>query len=116
MAFELHITCSKDIERLSIDFSDGTSSIVSKNDNENQNVKEKKEVRENRETRNVQTYPKTKPKEDKESRRPLDTYLDTEDDVKQTTQSSSAQEKIVLPVIPDKQSFKVADELQNLDI
>lgn len=110
MAFELHITCSKDIERLSIDFSDGTSSIVSKNDNENQKPKETKENRENKQ------YPKTKPKEEKESRRPLDTYLDTEDDVKQTNQSSSAQEKIVLPVIPDKQSFKVADELQNLDI
>ena len=80
MGFELHITCSKDIDELHINFSDGTSSVVSKNDNENQNVKEKKEVRENRETRNVQTYPKTKPKEDKESRRPLDTYLDTEDD------------------------------------
>lgn len=116
MSFRLLIECSKDIDELHINFSDGTSSVVGKNDNDYQNVKEKKEVRENRETRNVQTYPKTKPKEDKESRRPLDTYLDTEDDVKQTNQSSSAQEKIVLPVIPDKQSFKVADELQNLDI
>lgn len=113
MGFELHITCSKDIDELHINFSDGTSSVVSKNDNENQNVKEKKEVRENRETRNVQTYPKTKPKEDKESRRPLDTYLDTEDDSRDVQKK---QEKIELPVIPDKQSFKVADELQNLDI
>ena len=113
MGFELHITCSKDIDELHINFSDGTSSVVSKNDNENQNVKEKKEVRENRETKNVQTYPKTKPKEDKESRRPLDTYLDTEDDSRDVQKK---QEKIELPVIPDKQSFKVADELQNLDI
>lgn len=111
--FELHISCSKDIDELHINFSDGTSSVVSKNDNENQNVKEKKEVRENRETRNVQTYPKTKPKEDKESRRPLDTYLDTEDDSRDVQKK---QEKIELPIIPDKQSFKVADELQNLDI
>ena len=111
--FELHISCSKDIDELHINFSDGTSSVVSKNDNENQNVKEKKEVRENRETKNVQTYPKTKPKEDKESRRPLDTYLDTEDDSRDVQKK---QEKIELPVIPDKQSFKVADELQNLDI
>lgn len=110
MGFELHITCSKDIDELHINFSDGTSSVVSKNDNENQNVKEKKE---NRETKNVQTYPKTKPKEDKESRRPLDTYLDTEDDSRDVQKK---QEKIELPVIPDKQSFKVADELQNLDI
>lgn len=113
MGFELHISCSKDIDELHINFSDGTSSVVSKNDNENQNVKEKKEVRENRETKNVQTYPKTKPKEDKESRRPLDTYLDTEDDSRDVQKK---QEKIELPVIPDKQSFKVADELQNLDI
>ena len=110
MGFELHITCSKDIDELHINFSDGTSSVVSKNDNENQNVKEKKE---NRETKNVQTYPKTKPKEDKVSRRPLDTYLDTEDDSRDVQKK---QEKIELPVIPDKQSFKVADELQNLDI
>lgn len=111
--FELHISCSKDIDELHINFSDGTSSVVSKNDNEYQNAKEKKEVRENRETRNVQTYPKTKPKEDKESRRPLDTYLDTEDDSQDVQKK---QEKIELPIIPDKQSFKVADELQNLDI
>ncbi len=113
MSFELHITCSKDIDELHINFSDGTSSVVSKNDNDYQNVKEKKEVRENRETRNGQTYPKTKPKEDKESRRPLNTYLDTEDDSRDVQKK---QEKIELPVIPDKQSFKVADELQNLDI
>lgn len=111
--FELHISCSKDIDELHINFSDGTSSVVSKNDNEYQNAKEKKEVRENRETRSVQTYPKTKPKEDKESRRPLDTYLDTEDDSRDVQKK---QEKIELPIIPDKQSFKVADELQNLDI
>ena len=110
MSFRLLIECSKDIDELHINFSDGTSSVVSKNDNDYQKPKETKENRENKQ------YPKVKPKEEKENRRPLDTYLDTEDDVKQTTQSSSAQEKIVLPVIPDKQSFKVADELQNLDI
>lgn len=110
MSFRLLIECSKDIDELHINFSDGTSSVVSKNDNDYQKPKETKENRENKQ------YPKVKPKEEKENRRPLDTYLDTEDDVKQSTQSSSAQEKIVLPVIPDKQSFKVADELQNLDI
>lgn len=110
MSFRLLIECSKDIDRLSIDFSDGTSSVVSKDDNDYQKPKEPKENREHKQ------YPKVKPKEEKENRRPLDTYLDTEDDVKQSTKSSSAQEKIALPVIPDKQSFKVADELQNLDI
>jgi hypothetical protein len=110
MSFRLLIECSKDIDELHINFSDGTSSIVSKDDNNYQKPKELKENREHKQ------YPKVKPKEEKENRRPLDTYLDTEDDVKQTNQSSSAQEKIALPVIPDKQSFKVADELQNLDI
>lgn len=110
MSFRLLIECSKDIDELHINFSDGTSSIVSKDDTDYQKPKEPKENREPKQ------YPKVKPKEEKENRRPLDTYLDTEDDVKQSTQSSSAQEKIVLPVIPDKQSFKVADELQNLDI
>ena len=109
MPFELHISCSKDIDELHINFSDGTSSVVSKNDNDYQNKKEKKELREPKEQ--VQTYSKTKPKEEKEFRRPLDTYLDTEEDVIQ-----KKQDKIELPVIPDKQSFKVADELQNLDI
>ena len=109
MSFELHISCSKDIDELHINFSDGTSSVVSKNDNDYQNKKEKKETKEVKEQ--IQTYPKVKQKEEKEFRRPLDTYLDTEEDVVQ-----KKQDKIELPVIPDKQSFKVADELQNLDI
>ena len=107
--FELHISCSKDIDELHINFSDGTSSVVSKNDNDSQNKKEKKETKEVKEI--VQSFQKTKQKEEKEFRRPLDTYLDTEEDVVQ-----KKQDKIELPVIPDKQSFKVADELQNLDI
>ena len=110
MSFRLLIECSKDIDELHINFSDGTSSFVSKDDNDYQKPKEQKENREHKQ------YPKVKPKEERENRRPLDTYLDTEDDVTRTSQSSSAQEKITLPVIPDKQSFKVADELQNLDI
>lgn len=114
MSFRLLIECSKDIDELHINFSDGTSSIVSKDDNDYQKPKELKEHREHREQKEKQ-YPKVKPKEEKEHRRPLDTYLDTEDGVKQSSQSS-AQEKITLPIIPDKQSFKVADELQNLDI
>lgn len=108
MSFRLLIECSKAIDELHINFSDGTSSIVSKDDNEYQKPKEHREQKENREHKQ---YPKVKPKEEKENRRTLDTYLDTEDDVVQTKQ-----EKIQLPVIPDKESFKVADELQNLDI
>lgn len=99
MSFRLLIECTKDIDELHINFSDGTSSVVSKDN------KPKQEKSENNES-----IKNSKPKE-KEHRKSLDTYLDTEDDI-----TPIKSEKIELPVIPDKQSFKVADELQNLDI
>lgn len=98
MAFELHISCSKDIDELHINFSDGTSSVVSKNDNDYQKPKEKQQV-------------KVKHKEEKEVRKPLDSYLDTSDEICETNK-----EKIELPVIPDKTTVKIASELQNFDI
>lgn len=39
--FELHITCTKDIDKLSIDFSDGTSIVQESNPKENKEPKEK---------------------------------------------------------------------------
>lgn len=101
MSFELHITCSKDIDELHINFSDGTSSVVSKNDNDYQKPKEKQ----------TEKYTKTKPKEEKEVRKPLDSYLDTSDEIHEINK-----EKIELPVIPDKTTVKIASELQNFDI
>lgn len=90
--FELHITCSKNIDNLAINFSDGTSVIT-------ESSKEPKE-------------PKIKEvKEPKEPRRKLDTYLDTEDDYEIT------QDVVEKPIIQDVQRpAKVSDELQNLDL
>lgn len=93
--FELHITCSKDIDNLAINFSDGTSVITESS----------KEIKE----------PKIKevnePRVPKEPRKKLDTYLDTEDDYEMT------QEVVQKPIIQDVQRpAKVSDELQNLDI
>lgn len=98
MAFRLLIECSKDIDELHINFSDGTSSVVEKQKETNEpkipkESKEKKEIKE--------------PKE----RKKLDTYLDTEEDYE------IAQEVVTKPEIADLQRpAKVSDELQNLDI
>ena len=40
--FELHITCSKDIDNLSINFSDGTSVVAESKPKENKELKEPK--------------------------------------------------------------------------
>ena len=53
--FELHITCTKDIDKLKIDFSDGTTVVSEKSKNavnKAVNKKSKKEV----ETENKQDY------------------------------------------------------------
>ena len=97
--FELHITCSKDIDNLSINFSDGTSVVAESKPKENKELKE----------------PKIKEIKDKEikktERKSLDTYLDTEDDYE------IQQEVLQKPFIHDVQRpAKVSDELQNLDI
>ena len=88
MAFKLLIECSKDIQFLQINFSDGTSVVTSK------------EPKENREP----ILPKA-PK-----RKNLEEYLDTDTDF------SINQEVIEKPVIQDLiRPPKVTDELQNLD-
>lgn len=91
MAFKLLIECSKDIQFLQINFSDGTSSVVSKEPKENREPKEP-------------ILPKA-PK-----RKNLEEYLDTDTDF------SINQEVIEKPVIQDLiRPPKVTDELQNLD-
>ena len=95
MSFELHITCSRDIDELHINFSDGTSSVV-ENPDKPKVSKELEKVKE--------------PKELKEPRKSLDTYLDTEEDY------SAQQEIIKKPEIAElNRPAKVSDELQNLD-
>ena len=95
--FELHITCSKDIDTLAINFSDGTSVVTESKPKEAKEAKEAKEIKEHREI--------------KEPRKKLDTYLDTEDDY------TIQQEVLQKPIIQDVQRpAKVTDELQNLDL
>ena len=95
MSFRLLIECSKNIDELHINFSDGTSSVVEKPDKPKVS-KELEKVKE--------------PKERKEPRKSLDTYLDTEEDY------SIQQEIIKKPEIAElNRPAKVSDELQNLD-
>ena len=97
--FELHITCSKDIDTLAINFSDGTS-VVTESKPKEAKPKEPKEAKEIKEHREI-----------KEPRKKLDTYLDTEDDY------TIQQEVLQKPIIQDVQRpAKVTDELQNLDL
>ena len=92
--FKLLIECSKDIQFLQINFSDGTSVVTSKEPKENREPKEPKEP----------ILPKA-PK-----RKNLEEYLDTDTDF------SINQEVIEKPVIQDLiRPPKVTDELQNLD-
>ena len=100
MAFKLLIECSKDIQFLQINFSDGTSSVVSK---------EPKESKENK-TEKIQKENKEPSKPILPKRKNLEEYLDTDTDF------SINQEVIEKPVIQDLiRPPKVTDELQNLD-
>lgn len=100
--FKLLIECSKDIDTLSINFSDGTS-VITESSKPPKAVSDIK-VKEQRE-------PKDFKESKKPERKPLDTYLDTEEDYE------VQQEAVQKPIIQDVQRpAKVSDELQNLDI
>ena len=97
--FKLLIECSKDIDTLSINFSDGTSVVTTKDDNhKEEKIKKPK-----------QEPPKLT--ELSERKKPLDNYLNTDEDY------SISQEVIKKPEIPDTyRPPKITDELQNLDL
>ncbi len=100
MAFKLLIECSKDIQFLQINFSDGTSVVTSKDSKEEKVEKTQKENREIKDTKEP-ILPK---------RKNLEEYLDTDTDF------SINQEVIEKPVIQELiRPPKVTDELQNLD-
>ena len=102
MSFRLLVECSKDIDELHINFSDGTSSVVQK--------EPERKKSESRESSDVPTKP-SEPKIPKEPRKKLETYLDTETDF------SVEQEAVQKPIIQEVQRpAKVSEELQNLDI
>lgn len=99
--FKLLIECSKDIDTLSINFSDGTSVVTSKDVTKN--------------TKEPAGYTESKPKEISKSREPKELKerkkLDTEDDYQ------IEQEVVKKPEIAELQRpAKVSDELQNLDL
>jgi LAS superfamily LD-carboxypeptidase LdcB len=103
--FKLLIECSKDIDTLSINFSDGTSVVTSKDVTKNT-----KEPAGSTEAKPKEILKSREPKELKE-RKKLDTYLDTEDDYQ------IEQEVVKKPEIAELQRpAKVSDELQNLDL
>jgi len=92
MSFELHVSCSKDIDFLKINFSDGTSVI-----NEVQTPQTPQ-------TPNKKTVPDSRTKNEQ--------LLDTD-----TDWGEQNQEVIKLPDIQqNKRKPNVAHELQNLDI
>lgn len=88
--FELHITCTKDIEKLSIDFSDGTSVVQEKTEKLEKPEKSKKVIKE---------------KED----------FKEEDLSKYQSKKSVSQEIIEKPKIPERTETKVDDILQELE-
>lgn len=91
--FELHITCTKDIEKLSIDFSDGSSVIQEK-------PKQEKPKQE-------------KPKIEKSEK----SEKHSKDDVdwSKYNQRKVSQEVVQKPEIPDRTEAKVDDILQGLE-
>ena len=101
--FKLLIECSKDIQFLQINFSDGTSVVTSKEPKEPKENKTERIQKENKEP--------SKPKEPiSPKRKNLEENLDTDTDF------SINQEVIEKPVIQDLiRPPKVTDELQNLD-
>ena len=89
--FELHITCTKDIEKLSIDFSDGTSVVQEKTEKPEKPEKSKKFLKE---------------KED---------FKEEDLSKYQNSKKSVSQEIIEKPKIPDRTETKVDDILQELE-
>ena len=103
MAFKLLIECSKDIDKLSIDFSDGTSVI--------QESPDKPEIEKHQD---IEPRKRSSPNPDKpKMQNNQDSLLDlgAYDDVPVQT------DVVQKPVIENRdRDVKVAEELQNLDI
>jgi hypothetical protein len=83
--FELHITCTKDIEKLSIDFSDGSSVI------------------------------QEKPKQEKPKIEKSEKHSKDDVDWSKYNQRKVSQEVVQKPEIPDRTEAKVDDILQGLE-
>ena len=68
--FELHITCSKDIDKLKIDFSDGTSVVTEKKQSKPSKPREPREPREEKQSSDFDDFEAYTPK--KESIKPIE--------------------------------------------
>lgn len=110
MAFKLLIECSKDIDKLSIDFSDGTSVIQESPDKPDKPKIEKHQDNK----KSPKPTSKHKPNPDKpKTKNNQDDLLDLNAYDDDPVQSDVVQK----PVIEDRErDVKVAEELQNLDI
>ena len=97
MTFTLNIECSKDIDKLVIDFSDGSSTVTEVKPKKSHSSKEKT----------------TKSKEDRPNRpQRQEQFLDLETDY-----GDVSQDVVKLPdVHQNDRPVKVATEMQNLDI
>ena len=98
MAFKLVIECSKDIDKLHIDFTDGTSVVT-------ESKVEEKPEKINPTSRGKSSSTKSSKKQEK--------LLDTDEDYSVAHESDIIQ----LPEIKENdRPVSVADELQNLDV
>jgi len=99
--FELHITCSKDIDELHINFSDGT--VVTSN-----NPTDKKRNKDEKSNKGTDSE---KPKSRSTAPARKEQVLDTDVDF-----GGVSQEVVEKPVIGgDERPVKIAEELQNFD-
>lgn len=100
MSFRLLIECTKDIDELSINFSDGTSTIVGGDDNSPKKHAKKTPPKKIKEQQKVESSAHKK-----------EEYLDLDADF-----GGVSQDVVQKPVIDDKERpVKIADELQNMD-
>jgi len=93
--FKLNIECSKDIDKLNIDFSDGSTTVIA---NGEENVKKSNRVSEKKKKTN-------KISERTDIPLNLDETFEVQDDI------------IEKPIIPDRErTVHVSEEIQNLEI
>lgn len=107
MSFKLLIECSKDIDKLSIDFSDGSSVVTHSESSGSSDLNETISNKPKAKKSNFKEQPKKEqPKKRNES------FLDTDE-----IYADVSQDVIALPEISDnKRPVKVAEEIQNLEL
>ena len=108
--FELHITCTKDIDKLSIDFSDGTSIVQESSPKEPKELKELKEPKE----KDIKP-PKSKINKDEEGREEVNKDILLDDF--ELYNNRNKKKEVVKPLeLPDiDRPVNVDNTLQNLE-